>query len=61
MTGRLSDRLARIEAATGHRLPLGRPIDQWCDADLCALLGVPVDVSDAELRGIADGPIKRSE
>ena len=55
MTSRLVDRLARIEAAAGLRLPHGRPIEQWTDAELCALVGVPRNVSDAELRRIAEG------
>lgn len=54
MTGRLADRLARMEAAKGLRLPHGRPLSEWTDAELCTLLGVPLDAPDEVLRRLAD-------
>ena len=52
---RLGERVARLERrGTGWKAWVGVPVEQWPDAALWSLLGLPESTGDAELQCIAD-------
>ena len=56
---RLGERVARLERrGTGWKAWEGVPVEQWPDAALWSLLGLPESTSDAELQRIVDGAPK---